>query len=185
MDIDPMEQHVRAKVSEIAKVLGLPADTDIDAVLEKIASFQKLGEELVAFLTEQGVTPPTQAHSAAPDPTRYVPIGDYQRAVGELNKLRQGISVQAAETHVSGLIRGGHIAPFMKDWSVNLCSINKSSFDDFVANVSPLFQKLVTPQGRGGVPSAHSSQTLDDTEREVCSRMGITHEAFAKTNPRT
>lgn len=72
----------------------------------------------------------TSANSA--DPSRFVPIETFQLTVAELNKMRSGISLQAAENVVEKAMQEGQIMPFMRDWAVSLCQANAAAFDDFL-----------------------------------------------------
>ncbi|WP_158259871.1 phage protease [Phyllobacterium phragmitis] len=163
------------KVASAAKLLGLPDGSDEKAVLQKLQPLVDLAFEIASIT---GETPPVSANSATPDPSKFVPIGDFERVVAEANQLRQGVTETAAEAHVADHIRRGVVAPFMKDWAVSLCKVNKPAFDSFVEKTGPAFIGLFGQQ-----TSAHSrSQTaskLDEGQAAICAKLGLSAEQFA------
>lgn len=92
--------------------LGLASDADHAAIIEAIGNV-------------------LESRNSA-DPAKFVPIGVFQQTMAELNKLRSGVSLQAAENIVNVAIQTGKILPFMKEWAVSLCQANKVAFDDFI-----------------------------------------------------
>ncbi|MCF1461330.1 hypothetical protein FS827_08340 [Agrobacterium vitis] len=148
-----------AQLNELRTLLGLASDADFDAVRDAISAL------MVA------------SNSANPDPAKFVPIGDFERVVAEGNKLRQGISQQAAEIHVSGLIKSGSLAPFLRDWALNLCSINKPQLDIFVERTGPFFTQVMSSQIQGGYQSKPASKLTDD-QLEICRTMGLSEAEF-------
>lgn len=125
------------------------------------------------------------AHAA--DPSQYVPIGQFERAVQEVKRLNQGISLQAAETHVGDQIDRGNLLPWMKDWAVGLCTSNKPALDTFISRTSPQLRTLLTPMSQLADPpnsatSIHAAgPSLSQDELEVCNRMGIAPEDYRNT----
>lgn len=156
--------NMEKQLEELKKLLGLEPTADMAAVIETV-----------------GMLLSTPANSAEPDPAKFVPIGDFQQAVMEANQLRQGITKADAEAHVNTHIASGHIAPFMKDWAVSLCTVNKPAFDSFVAGVGPSVVRIFTPQlGNRKPPGGTANENLTETELAVCSQMGITPEELLK-----
>lgn len=159
---DTMDDKTRA---DILALLGLDPEAD-DAAL--LAAIRDLAEK----------TAEPDKHGARPDPARWVPIGDFQRAVAEANKLRQGVSRQAAEDKVGADIRRGAILPWMKDWAVELCTTNVPAYDRFVSGVGTGFTALLgrmintTPTER----NAAGGMADDDTVRAVAQRLGLSED---------
>lgn len=159
METDNMD-HLPA----ICAALGLPEDASVDAILAKI-------NELAA-----------SRQSAVPDPTKYVPIGDFERAVGEVNRLNQGISLQAATQHVNAQIEAAHLLPWLRDWGISLCSVNKPAFDEFIAKTKGGLRGLLTPMKWPSPLEDHGAPSaLSDNEIAIASRMGVSAEDFAKS----
>lgn len=135
-------------------------------------------EDILAKIRERN----TALQSATPDPSRFVPIGDFERAVSEVNKLNQGISLQAATHHVNAQIEAANLLPWLRDWGIALCSVNKPAFDEFVAKTKGGLQGLLTPMVPAAFqPADDNRAALDDNEIVIASRMGLSVEDFAKT----
>jgi phage I-like protein len=166
METTPMD-----KLPELRTMLGLPADATIDDILAKIKA-----------LTAEDVNEPPPAAHAAHDPSKFVPIGDFERVVAQVNTLNQGISLQAATGHVEDQIRNGNLLPYLKDWGISLCSVNKPAFDAFVSKTRKglaFLRSEVVPSayrdGRGG------NDSLSQDEIAIASNLGVTADAFLKT----
>lgn len=155
--------------TEILAMLGLAAEADDAAILAAIR----------ALKGEAGGEAAMQA--ARPDPAKWVPIGDFERAVAEANKLRQGITVHAAETRVAEDVRAGRILPWMKDWAVELCTANLPAYEKFLGGVGPGFSHLLTrTHARARPPELHSERTGGDLERTVARNLGLPEDALLK-----
>jgi phage I-like protein len=152
-------------LTKLIEMLGLPADADEAAVIEAIRALsQKAGTQ-----------------DARPDPTKWVSIEQFQQAVAEANKLRQGISKHAAEEQVAGDIRKGVILPWMKDWAIELCMASAPSYEKFLRGVGPGFSGLLQSQLQGREPSAFRSCGSDLTEEEkaIARNLGLTDADYA------
>lgn len=175
---------LNAKLREAAALLGLPEAADDMTVLNRVKQLVQVATDLSGLTGEPLVAP----QSAKPDPTMFVPIGDYQRAIAEVNKLSSGISKDRAEVHVAKHMEKGNIPPFMRDWAISLCTANMASFEEFVAGVGPSFNRIFKPShataGPPRLTSANSSRQQADVlsaeEMAVCANMGLTTEQFAK-----
>lgn len=148
-------------LTKLRTALGLPDTATIDEILAAI------GDR-------------TTARQSALDPTKFVPIGDFERVVSEVNKLNQGISLQAATDHVTQQITGGHLLPYLKDWGVVLCSFNKPVFDEFVKKTKGGLAFLRTEMITGKPPGAARTD-LSQEEIAIASNIGVTKEDFLKT----
>lgn len=165
-----------------AELLGLPPDTDEETVAAEMERVAGLAASLEKLTGGDGEKTPV-LNATRPDPAKYVPIGEFERAVSEMNRLRQGVAQDAAERHVAEHIRSGHIAPFLKDWAVELCTTNLPAFDAFVEKVGPSFKAIVTPVDFTAARRAvdrERNEKLGAPELAVCSAMGLTAEEFEK-----
>jgi phage I-like protein len=153
-------------LAELRTLLELPDDADIAAIVPKVRDLM------------------TARHAAAetPDPAKYVPIGDFQRAVAEVNRLNQGISLQAAAEHVRAQITTGQLPPFLKKWGVSLCSVNKPAFDAFIERTKGFFGAITSRSPARAMPPAYrdGAPQLTDDEFAIASRMGVSAADFAK-----
>jgi len=140
--------------------LGLAADATDEEVLAAIRAL-KAG---------------TVAASAVPDPAQFVPIGELERAVQEVNRLNKGITQAAAVQHVELQINAGSLPPALKEWGISLCTVNKTAFDSFVARTRGAFNRIIDPKVVPTRETGKRPPDLDDDALAVCRRMGITPE---------
>lgn len=147
-------------LSQLRQLLGLAADADEAAIATAI-------RELL-----------TAKQSAAPDPSRYVPIGDFERVVSEVNSLNQGVARNTAILHVDQQVRSGNMPSYLKDWGIALCGVNKPAFDAFIERTKGSFNALTRPLIKGALPPGSQLSALTSDEQAVCTRMGLTAEEF-------
>lgn len=156
-----MEPPKMDKLPELRKALGMADDATIDDILAKISELT------------------TARQAAVPDRSKYVPIGDFERAVAEVNRLNQGISLQAATSYVDDQIDRANLLPWLRNWGIALCSVNKPAFDEFVSKTKGALRGLLTPLTFPSLPS--STSTLSEDEIAIASNLGLTEEAFLKS----
>jgi phage I-like protein len=157
---EAMDDNLQARLREL---LGLGAEADAEAIVSAVS-------ERV-----------TSSHSATPDPSQYVPIGMFQRALAEGNKLRQGIALHAAQEHVDTLVRKGTVLPWMRDWSVELCMSNLPAFEKFTETIGTAFSRMLTPSGASVVPPKSSLHAENDPlTAEIAKAMGLDPKKLAE-----
>lgn len=164
------------KLKTAASLVGLPETADQATIIERLRQIGSIAADLATLTGDQTIS----INSASPDPTRFVPIGEFERVVADANKLRQGITEKAAMQRVDDEIRQGNLAPFLRDWAVSLCNINVPAFDSFMQRVGPAFNRIVTPSACDGDPTARGVHAPDEQEAEVIARMGLTPDEFNK-----
>lgn len=155
-------------LSNIRTLLGLPETSTPEEILAAVKAL---------------TTTAMAANAADPDPTRFVPIGVLEDTVKEVNRLNKGIARTDAIAHVEHQIQAGNLPPALKSWGVALCSVNKTAFDAFVERTGGVFNALFEPQLGGRMYRAAASanhSSLDDNQRTVCQRMGLSEEDFLK-----
>jgi phage I-like protein len=148
------------QLADLRSLLGLSPDADFAAVRDAIAAMMQ------------------SANSTNPDPSKFVPIGDFERVVAEGNMLRKGIGRQEAEAHVSGLINRGALVPFLRDWAMNLCSINKPQLDAFIERTGPALTQIMSVQVKHPAYETQTAGTLAADELAICQTMGLTEAEF-------
>jgi len=158
-----MEGAMDEPLAELRRLLELPEDAGIEATLEK-----------VRVLLES-------RQSAEPDPTRYVPIGEFERVVADLHRRdAAGVSLQAAEEIVTGAIGGGELPPYLREWAVALCTVDRAAFDRFLertaGSVGRIFQTSIASRR----PPADRAPSLDDDQAAVARALGHSAEDFHK-----
>lgn len=158
MDPDQMMASLR-------EMLSLPADADPSAIVEGVRQ----------LLTARNSV----------DPAKYVPIALFERAVGEANRSKSGVSRQAAEMAVDAALRERKLMPFMREWAIDLCALNKAAFDGFLSNVAPGTQKFL---GDLASPFDFSALAAEDRNRrggaevpeEIAGRLGLSRDDLKK-----
>lgn len=150
-------------LSKLRDALSLPEDADEAAILAAIAA-----------LVEKA-----SLNAARPDPAQFVPIQTFQQAVAEANKLRQGISRHAAEEMVNDHIRKAIILPFMREWAIELCTMNAPSYEKFIKGVGPGFSHLARGSGLDHFKPPPPRACLTDDERAIARNLGHTDAEFA------
>ena len=172
-----MENDLASKLAAAAKLLGLPETAGQADIQAKFAELSTLASEIASLTGDQSFA----AQSANPDPTRFVPIGDFERVVADANKLRQGVTESVAINRVEDDIRSGKLAPFLKEWAVTACKVNMPFYEGFVSRVGPAFAHIVTSShARAYPPAEGKSDTLSETEMAVAACMGLTAKEYTE-----
>lgn len=167
-----METKTMDALAAICQLLGIPETSNTEEILAKIRE-------------KQAKTP--SAHSATTtdyDPSQFVPIGDFQRAMETIHELNTGISLQAATDHVDRLIDGGKIFKWNRDWAIALCQKDRGLFDQFATGVGKTIKSLTSAQFSVQPPSLHqrgAEHQLSDEEQKIAKNLGVTAEAYLKT----
>jgi phage I-like protein len=159
------------QMNKIRQLLKLAPDADAQAVIDAITALLTSGQ------------------SAAPDPTKFVPIGLFEQAVKDSNSLRQGIQTSHAVAYVDSIIESGQLQLCFRDWGINLCTKDKPSFDAFMGNVGPAFRVLLDQHSSRVTAPRFSSngqggENDDGIESEVRKRMGLTRDEFNAAHDR-
>ncbi len=122
------------------------------------------------------------------DPAKYVPIELFQQAVMTACQAQAGISRQSAEIEVKQAIRDHRILPFMHEWAVNLCTVNKPAFDAFMVSTGPTLHHFISglttlrdPSGLRFMSGGGSDAALQDGEMsQIMTRLGLTDDDVKK-----
>lgn len=159
--------------------LALPEDEDPKAVVEALLEVLDLPDLSINA-------------DATPDPTKWVPIGEYKRAIQELKEVDDRLSQNEAEAYVTELLRKNLLIPFQREWAISVCRANKTALDQFVQTEGPKVQEFAKwmgephPAFRGRGPDwrpPNSGARYDDSERhEVAAAMGL-DPATMRTTP--
>ena len=182
----PMEQ--------IAQLLGLAQGAGQDQIL---AALSDLVATRAKLMTAAGLAPDGNPDDAAaaiakamqspqdkPNPASFVPFTEFERVVKEANELRSGISRHAAETRVDQNIQTGKMAPFLRDWAVNLCTVNAAAYENFVQRTAGTMSSLFEPQLGTSARPARDGKSLSGDEQAVCASLGLSADEFNKSRPR-
>lgn len=121
----------------------------------------------------------TSTNSQTPDPSKFVPIGDFERAVKEANGLRQGIAKHQAEEFVERQVRDGALIPALRDWAIQLCTQNKPAFDGFLERTGPAFKAIVTASHTSARPPDFSGPPAEGVAGDVARQLGLDPREFS------
>ena len=173
-----METKTMDALAIICKELGMPETASTEEILAKIREKQ---------------VSKASTHSATTtdyDPTQFVPIGDFQRAMETIRELNTGVSLQAASDKVDRLIETGKLFKWNRDWAIALCQKDAGLLDQFATGVGKMISGMAKPSSFSvSPPSLHHSrpeQQLSDEELKIAQNLGVTAEAYLKTkNART
>ena len=140
--------------AELAKLLGLDADTDPSEVL-------------AALKTRLSETP-------EPDPREYVPIQAVKDLLRSEGQKTATMAEDRARMKVDAAFAKGHLSGPMKDWALALCLKDEESFDAFVAGTPPMFAHLKTPtHTAAALPPSFAQTRASDAALAVCTQLGI------------
>ena len=154
--------------TELRALLSLPEDAEEDAIIEAVR----------ALLSSR--------NAVGNDPSAFVPIADFIKVTAELNQVKQGVSRNSAVTHVDTQIERGRLPPYLREWGVSLCTMNKPAFDDFVDRTAPSMQRLFERQGHAAtaITGDRALPPGGDDEKAVCAALGLTTEDLTNARRR-
>lgn len=144
-------------LSELRNILALDAEAsqaDVVAAVKKLA---------------------TSVNSI--DPAKFVSVEMFQQTVAELNRLRDGVSLQEAERIVENEIRTGGLLPFMRDWAISLCQSNKGAYDEFIAGAGKPVREFCMTLTSPGMPSQgemNGRQSSENMDGGLLGQLGLT-----------
>ena len=179
-----------AKLTAMARSLGLPPTATIDAIegcvagtMDSIAETAKvlglaeapLPEALAAHAREALST--RQSQTAGPDPARFVPIEQFRAVNDRLGAIETRLAGDTATRAVDAAMAAGKVIPATKDWALAYASKDLAGFEAF-AKTAPVIVKPGRQAPAGQPPVADGE--LDEAALAVCSRLGLTPEAFKK-----
>lgn len=110
--------------SELAKLLSLDEGAtlgDITRAIQKIL---------------------TAENSVQPNPSEYVPLGEFKKVVSEL----QNINENTLLAKVDDAINGDLLPASLKDWGISMCRHDADAFDDFLQSIGTIFGFMQTCQ---------------------------------------
>jgi phage I-like protein len=171
------EQELEVPMEGLGSVLAEMLGLDSGAGAAEIIA------EVRALLAAR---PTTAAAAREADPTRFVPIAEYERTAAELNRLRAAQARERAEQEVGAAMRAGKIAPAQREWAIAYCQADAEAFRGFVARQPPLLTAGLAaddPAGSRiemGLPPHAAAHPLTRTEAAICARLGIKPQDYAR-----
>lgn len=124
-----------------------------------------------------------RAGSVAHDPARYVTVAQFQKVLGELNRLRAQSAREHAARAVDDAIRAGKLIPAQRQWAISYCQADVNGFAAFVARQPAVF-------GAGSAAAAgdfaprpaprSGAGALSGAETAICAQLGLSAEDFLR-----
>jgi phage I-like protein len=149
-------ESAAAATRAMAAALGLPEESDPAAVATALAS--RLSQK------------PADAGA-------FVPRAEFDRVSASLAQLQAERRQELTDRLVGDAIQAGKIAPSMKAWATDYCNQNPDGFRAYVDKAPVLAGDGLVP---GGTPPGTAASALDDDDRAVCRRLGISEEEYQK-----
>ncbi len=196
------QQETHPMDERLLEALGLPKDataeqalTALNAMKTKLTDTQTQLTETKTKLasTETKLTETDTAlqsarqSSSTPDMTQYVPMAQYNQVLSRATEAENALESQrdaeqetAINQAVDAAIEGGKIAPATRDFYVASCQ-QDGGLDRFKAFIEAAPQVISEDNSLEGKEAPESSAALSDTDRAVCTQLGLTEADFAKT----
>ena len=112
------DERMEFPTQELRELLNLDADATAAEVVARVRELRAAKDA-------------TGAH--AHDPARYVAIGEFERALTELNALKAERARERAAHTVEEAIRAGKIVPAQREWAIAYCVADARGFQAFAA----------------------------------------------------
>jgi phage I-like protein len=139
--------------TQLRPLLDLPDTATADAIVEAVRSLRGRA-------------------AASASPEQFVPVAALEAVTGELNRLKRGVSLDAATMAVDREIETGRLVPMLKAWAVDLCTINKPAFDAFVERTGGQMKHLFEPSAAAAALPHQVSAAESDTRSEIARNLG-------------
>jgi phage I-like protein len=152
------------ELEELQQLLGLSATAQLSDVVDAVRT-------LVA-----------DKAANRPDPTRFVPMEIFEKAMTELNARNQGMAEDLAMNHVEAQIRTGRVFPFLREWAVALCKTDRPAFDAFVDKTGPKLQKMLVADFGLDVRPPTNVNRLSEIDAQIARSLGHSEKEFIAAN---
>ncbi|MEA5090820.1 phage protease [Solidesulfovibrio sp.] len=177
-------------LAAMSKRLGLPDGSTLRTIENAVDVAMTAVAETAQVLGEAGPVPPARLAACAKalvakqgqataglDPTKHVPMEQFQAVASRLKALEDSQATEKATTAVEAAMQAGKVIPSTKEWAMAYASRDPAGFAAYVAAMP----SIVKPgqEGPSGQPPAADGQ-LGDVDLAVCSRMGLDPEEFKK-----
>ncbi|MGH8013430.1 MAG: phage protease [Candidatus Binataceae bacterium] len=178
-------------MAQLREILGLAGDAEPTEAVECVRALTreraaKQDHEAHDTAAAAGVN---AAAFTAVDPAHFVPVAQLQNALTELNSLRAARAHERAEHAVNEAIRSGRLTPAQREWAIAYCQADESGFANFIARQPSVLSGAFNFDGEPPPRVQHSgdstargrvSTALNNTERAICSRLGISADDFVQ-----
>ena len=140
---------------QLATTLGLGEDAELPAMVTALQS--RLNQ--------------------APDPTRFVPIEQYNQVAHSLGRLQAEQKQVSAGQLVESAMRAGKVTPAQKDWAMAYASKDPEAFTTYLETAPVIGHGTTLPSGA----PPRSAQSLSSAQEAVMAACGLDRDAYLKT----
>lgn len=196
-DADPNQPGVSGMdlLAKLVTLFGLPAGTD-EAKVEAHARGLVEGQtahaaELKTIADAVGLKGDPKAEAivahaktavttGAADPSQFVPMSQFQDVSNRLGELTTRMAKDDAERSVNAAMAAGKVTPAQKEWALAYASKDPTGFAGYVEK-APVIVQPGSAAHAAGDPPGGGKRELDDSDRAVCARLGLTEADYLAT----
>ena len=188
--VDQMEKLLSA----LRDALGLPADADQDAIIAACKSSRATASAMVPLANTLKLAPTATAVevvtaaqaaistvTATPNPALYVPMAAFTDLQTQVATLLANQSASQTETVVASAMQEGKVSPAMKEWALSYAAKDLTGFVEWASKTPVIIKPQTSASQFSAAPPGTLSTSDDGVVREICSNLGITVEAYRKT----
>jgi phage I-like protein len=196
----PKDEAMDTLLDELRQILNLPEEASAEEVLNAVRALlgddddaadddavevDELAEDAEA--DDEAVEPgrdaeENRAGATGLDPARYVTVAQFQKVLGELNRLRAQSSRERAVHAVENAIKSGKLTPAQRQWAISYCQADVNGFAAFVARQPAVFgagsgrPSDLTPRP----PARSTASALNGNETAICAQLGLSAEDYLR-----
>lgn len=153
----PSSEPPKMDLKKLAALLGLPETATEDEVIAKIKAM-------------------SQPQAASVDTSQYVPVAAVQQLQAQLATLSTSVQKSQVQSIVAASLANGKLPKALEPWALTQ---TPDALNAYLAN-APVIPALTGMQtATAGTPEPVTA--LNAAELEVCSRLGLTQDAFRAT----
>ncbi|HHV7522982.1 TPA: phage protease [Burkholderia orbicola] len=188
----PKEPSMKELMAVLRLLLKLPetateaqATASLQALAGKVGATAAASVDL-AELIDARDTRIAALSSATPDPAKYVPIETMTALRAQVAQLTNQSQQGQLDTVITAALSDGRLLPAQESWARELGKSNFAQLSSYLDTAEPIAALRSTQTG-GRAPSGSETQPTaqDDGARAVCRQLGLTADAYAKTQGAT
>ncbi len=151
-----------ASSAELAKAVGLPAETPLATVAQSIQARLAQG----------------------PDPAQYVPKAQYDQVAHSLAELQGAAKTASTERLVEEAMSAGKVPPALKPWALEYATRDPEGFKKY-AETAPVIAAHAAGTAPSGQAPESATQTLTPEEETVAHALGLAPDAYLAAKKET
>ena len=189
---DPQPQQETKNMDEnltaIAALLGMSGEEDGAKILEAVKKMKEKLDELYNTTGETASSTVTailaaavkKAGAAQPDPSKFVPIAQFDEMKTQLASIQKTIATDKALAAVDEAVTAGKVTPAQKEWATGYATKDPEGFAKYIAGAPVIASQEEV--AAGDPPAGKDGSKLDRQQKTLCTALGLKEEDFAKQN---